>query len=145
MVDHTTSFLSLCSGGGEVANRALPFAQVRKPTICSAMVLESPEPLFVVSGEAGVEIGLSRPTSDDPQGFLQELRCLLAVGALEPHGVDGDFPRGGDDDFDCWFHCSLVSERRTRSNWNSVSDQSRAWMADFNRSMRTSVIAIVPL
>ena len=39
-----------------------------------------------------------------------------AIGALEPHGVDGDFPRGGDDDFNCWFHCCLVSERRTRLN-----------------------------
>src|SRR5439155_18789260 len=26
-VDHTTSFLSLCSAGGDVASRALPFAQ----------------------------------------------------------------------------------------------------------------------
>src|SRR6266496_6795164 len=107
--------------------------------------ISCPELLFVLSGDAVVVIGFSRPTADDAQGFLQELRCLLAVGALEPHGVDGDFPRGGDDDFDCWFHCCLVGERRTRSNWNSVSDQSRAWMADFNRSMRTSVTARRPL
>src|SRR5436190_18721735 len=37
----STSFLRLSSARGEVASRAFPFAQLRKPTICSAIVIDS--------------------------------------------------------------------------------------------------------
>src|SRR5205814_8316812 len=66
-VDQATSFLRLFSAAGDVANRALPLAQLRKSTICSAIVFDN--------GTKSVNAWAMR--SEEHTSELQSLRHLV--------------------------------------------------------------------
>jgi len=66
--------------------------------------MSASELLFRLGDVTPLEFGLALPDLNGAQRFFEEARGSLAVRAFESDGVDLDFARGRDEDFEGAFH-----------------------------------------
>jgi len=66
--------------------------------------MSASEPLFRLGNVTPLEFGLALPNLNSAQRLFEEARGLFTVRAFEPDGVDLDFARGRDEDFEGAFH-----------------------------------------
>jgi hypothetical protein len=73
----------------------------------------SPNPLLVPVRAALVIFGLRDLLPDHTQCLFQEFGGLFAVGSFESHGINLDFSRRCDNDFDSSVHDTLTMENHS--------------------------------